>query len=120
MHAMTATEFRRIALGMEDAIESAHMGHPDFRVNGRIFATLGHPDDTSGMVSLTPEQQQRFLADAPDTFTPASGAWGRQGATMVRLASADAETIGEAMTLAWQNASNKRPPAKRAKRPLRY
>lgn len=112
---MTANQFRRIALGMAGATEGAHMGHPDFRVNGRIFATLGHPDDGHGMVGLTPDQQQRFLGEAPAMFAPAAGAWGRQGSTMVRLASADAETIGEAMTLAWQNATAKGP-VKKAKK----
>src|SRR4029453_2205851 len=98
---MTANEFRRIALGMTDAIEGAHMGHPDFRVRGGIFATL-HSDDKYGMVKLPPEAQQRFIDDHPEMFRPESGAWGRQGCTRVMLAAADAETIGEAMTLAWQ------------------
>jgi hypothetical protein len=101
---MTATTFRRIALGMGNAIESAHMGHPDFRTNGRIFATL-HGDNAHGMVKLTPEQQRRFLRDHPDAFSPESGAWGRQGCTRVRLQAVDAETLGEAMTLAWRNAA---------------
>lgn len=79
------------------------MGHPDFRVNGRIFATL-HGDLTRGMVRLTPDQQQRFVRDNPSVFTPENGAWGRQGCTRVQLKAADEETIGEAMTLAWQNA----------------
>ncbi|HSS22429.1 MAG TPA: MmcQ/YjbR family DNA-binding protein [Pyrinomonadaceae bacterium] len=98
---MTANEFRRIALKLPSAIESAHMGHPDFRANGKIFATL-HPGDKTGMIKLTPEQQQHFLSADSATFTPASGAWGRQGCTMVRLESADEDQIGEAMTLAWQ------------------
>ena len=101
---MTAKTFRRIALGMAGAIESAHMGHPDFRVNGRIFATL-HADNAHGMVKLTPEQQQRFVHDHTDAFTPESGAWGRQGCTRVRLAAVDEEALGEAMTLAWQNST---------------
>lgn len=78
------------------------MGHPDFRVNGRIFATL-HADLERGMVSLTPEQQGRFVRDQPSMFTPENGAWGRQGATRVQLNATDEETLGEAMTLAWQN-----------------
>jgi hypothetical protein len=98
---VNATQFRRMALAMEGAVEGAHMGHPDFRANGRIFATL-HADERSGMVKLSPEQQQTFMETAPDTFAPASGAWGRQGCTIVQLASADEETLGEAMTLAWQ------------------
>jgi hypothetical protein len=99
---MNAEQFRRIALKMDGAIESSHMGHPDFRANGRIFATIA-PDRKSGMVQLTPEQQQRHIDANPETFVPASGAWGRQGSTMVRLASVDEETLGEAMTLAFQN-----------------
>jgi YjbR len=98
---MTADEFRRIALGMSEAIEGAHMGHPDFRVRGGIFATLHH-DDKYGMVKLPPAEQQRFVRDFPETFTPEIGAWGRQGCTRVKLAAADEETLGAAMTLAWQ------------------
>jgi hypothetical protein len=98
---MNAEDFRRIALGMTGAIESAHMGHPDFRAGGRIFATLS-ADNTLGMVSLTPEQQQEYMRASPGTFVPAAGAWGRGGSTMVRLESADADAVGDAMTLAWQ------------------
>ena len=75
---MTADRFRRIALGMSGAVEGAHMGHPDFRVGGRIFATI-HGDPQFGMVKLTPDQQQQFVHEHPDTFAPESGAWGRQG-----------------------------------------
>jgi hypothetical protein len=104
---VTSDQFRRIALGMQDAIESAHMGHPDFRANGRIFATLHH-DHRWGMVKLTPEEQRRFVRENPGTFAPEKGAWGRQGCTSVRLESADAEVLGEAMTLAWQLTVTKR------------
>ncbi|HEY7292683.1 MAG TPA: MmcQ/YjbR family DNA-binding protein [Vicinamibacterales bacterium] len=100
---MNANDFRRIALGMDGAIEAAHMGHPDFRVNGKIFATLDH-EGTRGMVKLSPDQQRDAIRAAPDTFEPAAGAWGRQGCTMVVLRKADQETVGEAMTLAWQAA----------------
>ena len=99
---MTPDEFRRIALSMHGAAEGAHMGHPDFRANGRIFATL-YPDGESGMVKLTPDQQQEFMRADPATFGPASGAWGRQGCTTVRLDSVDEDTLGQAMTQAWQN-----------------
>jgi hypothetical protein len=99
---MTPAGFRKLALGFDGAIESAHMGHPDFRGNGKIFATL-HTDNKHAMVKLTPEQQERFLNEHGAMFTPASGAWGRRGATLVRLAAADEETVGEAMTLAWKN-----------------
>jgi hypothetical protein len=99
---ITAEDFRRIALAMKDAVESAHMGHPDFRVNNRIFATLHH-DHEWGMVKLTPEQQQRFVREWPDVFVPEKGAWGLQGGTAVKLKAVDEETLGEALTLAWQN-----------------
>lgn len=99
---MTPDEFRRLALKMAGAIEGAHMGHPDFRANGRIFATL-YPDGASGMVKLTHDQQQDFLIADAAAFVPASGAWGRQGCTTVRLAAVDHDKLGEAMTLAWQN-----------------
>ena len=113
---MTAQGFRRIALGMEGAVESAHMGHPDFRVHNRIFATLHH-DPRFGNLSLTPEQQAVFRRDHPDAFEPASGAWGRSGATTVSLESVSEEALGEAMTLAWQNTvakSASRPRKRRA------
>jgi hypothetical protein len=101
---MTPDEFRHIALKMDDANEGAHMGHPDFRANGRIFATL-YPDGQTGMVKLTPDQQQDFINLDSDAFAPASGAWGRQGCTTVRLEAVHKERLGEAMTLAWQNAA---------------
>jgi len=113
---MKPGDFRRIALGMVDAVEGSHMAHPDFRVGGRIFATL-QPDGQRGMVKLTPDQQHEVIASSPSTFEPASGAWGRQGCTMVRLDAVDESTLGEAMTLAWQNAvsasSGRRPRKKR-------
>ena len=99
---MTSAGFRRIALGMDGAIEGAHMNHPDFRANGKIFATIKH-DNKSGMVKLTPEQQLKFVHDNPDSFAPESGAWGRAGSTKVIFKSVDEDTLGEAMTLAWQN-----------------
>jgi len=99
---LSAGDFRRIALGMKDAVESAHMRHPDFRIAGKIFATL-HADLRHGMVKLTPEQQETFVRDHPAAFAPENGAWGRQGCTAVRLDVADEDTVGEAMTLAWRN-----------------
>ena len=99
---MTPDEFRRIAVSMKGAVEGAHMGHPDFRANGKIFATL-YPDGERGMVKLTPEQQQDFMNADDDVFAPASGAWGRQGCTTVRLDLVDEDKLGEAMTLALQN-----------------
>ena len=115
---MTAGDFRRIALGLEDAIEGAHMGHPDFRTNGRIFATL-RADERHGMVALTPGQQQEVLRDHPAAFAPESGAWGRQGCTAVRLDAVDEDTLGEAMTLAWRNAAARKPPRGKPRRAAR-
>jgi hypothetical protein len=110
---MTANAFRRIALGFSGAVEGAHMGHPDFRAGGKIFATL-HSGDKTGMVKLTPEQQVEFVRNHPSAFAPESGAWGRQGCTRVYLGAADEEVVGEAMTLAWQSAGAARPrPARR-------
>lgn len=104
---MTAKDFRRLALAMTGAVEGAHMGHPDFRANGRIFATL-HPDGEFAMVKLAPDQQQRFVQEHPHTFAPENGAWGCQGCTRARLAVADEETLGEAITLAWRHSAAKK------------
>jgi hypothetical protein len=101
---MTPNDFRRIALGMQGASEGEHMAHPDFRANGRIFATIA-PDTKWGMVKLSPDQQAEFVRANAETFVPAKGAWGRSGCTMVRFATADRETVGEAMTLAWQGSA---------------
>lgn len=87
------------------------MGHPDFRANGRIFATL-YPDGKRGMVQLKPDQQGDFIAAGAAAFAPASGAWGRNGSTTVQLALVNEDQLGEAMTLAWQNTSK---PTSRAK-----
>jgi hypothetical protein len=114
---LTYKDFRHIALGMEGAIESVHMAHPDFRVNGRIFATL-HPDHLWGMVKLNPDQQQEFVREDPVSFVPENGAWGLQGCTKVRLDVVDEEKLGEAITLAWQEAI-KNPRAGRSK-PRRF
>lgn len=106
---MTPAGFRRLALALEGVSEEAHHGHPDFRVAGRVFASLGYPDRHWGMVTLTPDQQQAQVRDHPGTFVPAAGKWGEQGATTVRLDVVDEETLGEALTLAWQNATAKGP-----------
>ena len=97
-------DFRRMALDLDGVVESAHMGHPDFRAHGRIFATVQH-DPRWGGLMLTPDQQQRFLRDQPGAFKPAAGAWGAGGATLVRFGSVDEDTLGEALTLCWQNAA---------------
>jgi hypothetical protein len=106
---MTAREFRALALALPGAVESSHMSHPDFRVHGKIFATLGYPDDDWGMVKLTPEQQIAFIRKDSKAFALAAGAWGRQGSTKVHLASASAKSLRAALRAAWRNIP---PPAK--------
>ena len=113
---MNAKAFRKIVLGLKDAAESSHMNHPDFRVSGKIFATLKH-DELTGMVALTPEQQQEFISEDPKTFSPEAGAWGRMGCTKVLLATANEDTLGRALTLARQNVIEKlKKPATRKQR----
>jgi hypothetical protein len=104
---MTADEFRSLALDLPEATESAHMGHPDFRVRKKIFATLDSPDKGWGMVKLTPEQQERVLKAEPDVFMPAAGAWGARGCTHVHLASASKKTVRAALAAAWRNVAPK-------------
>jgi len=101
---MTADSFRRIALSFAGTEERSHMKHPDFRVRGKIFATLGYPDGEWGMVKLTPAEQQNYLTASPEVFVPASGAWGRQGSTMVRLKEAKAPLVRKALQTAWERA----------------
>ena len=105
---MKAADFRRIALSMPEAIESAHMAHPDFRVGGKIFATLGYPDQDHGMVILPPEEQARLVRARPKVFAPAAGAWGRSGSTCVRLELVDRVTLQRLMEIAWRKRAPKR------------
>jgi hypothetical protein len=105
---VTTNDFRRIALALPETVEHAHMDHPDFRVCGKIFATLGYPAKGWGMVKLTPEQQHYFAKDYPKTFVPANGAWGRKGATTVHLKNVDKETLKKALSAAWHNIAPKR------------
>src|SRR5262249_4075385 len=101
---MTAEDFRKFALAFPGATESAHMNHPDFRIEERIFATLGYPDESWGMVALTPEQQRSFIKKAPGVFNPCSGVWGERGATNVCLASAKKDVLKAALDAAFTNA----------------
>jgi hypothetical protein len=101
---MTVTDFRRLALRLPGAVQGAHMGHPDFRASGRIFATLNYPAAGWGMVKLRPEQQELFIRAEPTAFVPVKGAWGRQGCTNVRLRSAKIAAVREALQLAWEAA----------------
>ena len=105
---MTAKDFRQIALSLPETEERAHMDHPDFRVAGKIFATLGYPDKTRGMVKFSPEDQHYFSKDYPDVFIPVKGAWGRRGATSVHLKAAKKETLRKAIQSAWRNTAPKR------------
>jgi hypothetical protein len=105
---MTAADFRRDALGLPEAAEGAHMGKADFRVRGKIFATLGWPDAQWGMVKLTPEQQDVVVAAEPEMFVPVKGTWGRRGATQVRLASVDRTTLKSVLASAWRNVAPKK------------
>ena len=97
---MTPEGFRRLALRQPEAVESAHMNHPDFRVRGKIFATLGYPDDSWGMVRLSPIDQELFIQADPETFSPVKGAWGKGGATLVQLRTARKALLSRAFDCA--------------------
>lgn len=99
---MTANDFRTLALSLPDVVESAHMDHPDFRVGGRIVATLGYPNRDWGCVMLTPDEQLLVCQSEPDTFVPVTGAWGRRGATQVNLRAARTRSVRTALEAAWK------------------
>jgi hypothetical protein len=103
---VTANDFRKVALSLPEAIEASHMGHPDFRVRGKIFATLW-PGEGTGVVKLTPEQQNQFILTDAEVFQPVKGGWGRRGMTTVRLEAAKKETVQEALLTAWRNTAPK-------------
>jgi hypothetical protein len=110
---MTAADFRRIALSFDGAEAGSHMGAVDFRVGGRIFATLASLKEGFGNLMLTPEIQAEFVAEAPDVFVPARGGWGRMGVTHIRLANANRDVLTGALRTAWRlrvekNASGRR------------
>lgn len=104
---MTLDDARRIALSLPEAVESAHMGHPDFRVRGKIFATLW-PDKDRAVVKLEPEHQAMLLEAEPAVFTPAAGAWGRKGWTNLALGAAEESTFRSAVTASWRATAPKR------------
>jgi len=122
---MTPADFQRLALQLPGAEQGAHMGAVDFRVGGRIFATLAMVAQGYGNLMLTPEAQQDLLADAPQLFLPVHGGWGRMGATHIRLASATEAELADALRVAWnlrveknnksakKSAAKKKAPAKR-------
>lgn len=104
---MQAADFRRIALCLPEAIESAHMGYPDFRVAGKIFATL-RADEATGVIKLQPEQQEMMVAAEPDMFHAVVGSWGKKGWTTVLIDAMDEVTLTSALTTAWYNVAPKK------------
>lgn len=118
----TAADFRRIALSLPNAEEASHMGSPDFRVGGRIFATLAHETKGYGNLMLTPQVQAEFIADAPQVFIPIPGGWGRMGSTHIILAKASKDILLGALQTAYNlrlaknaAASKTRPKARKAR-----
>jgi hypothetical protein len=105
---MTPAAFRKLALSLPETEERQHMSYPDFRVAGKIFATLGYPDKTRAMVKLSPEDQHNFSKDYPDTFIPVKGTWGRRGATSVILKAAKKDVLEKAIHAAWRNTAPNR------------
>jgi hypothetical protein len=105
---MTANGFRKIALSLPETRESSHMQHPDFRVSGKVFATLGYPDKSWAMIKLTTKQQAAFVAAEPETFVPVKGAWGLKGATNVYLRSVNSDALRKALEAAWTNTAPKK------------
>jgi YjbR len=116
---MNASDFRRIALSFEGAEEGSHMGAPDFRVGGRIFATLASQDQGYGNLMLTPEQQADFVRELPEVFVPVRGGWGRMGATHIVLAKANKDVLAGALRTAWKLRVEKNAATSRKKRALR-
>jgi hypothetical protein len=105
---MTGADFRRIALSMPEAVEGAHFGNPDFRVGGKIFATLALEKQGFGVLLLSPEQQSGMVEDAPDVFSPVPGGWGRKGSTRVLLAKVPPTILEAAVRTAWRKRAPKR------------
>jgi hypothetical protein len=120
---MTVDDFRRLALSLEGAVESSHMGAPDFRVGGRIFATLASQEQGFGNLMLTPEQQAAFVEELPDVFLPVPGGWGRMGATHIRLSAATEDVLAGALCTAWKQRRDKnvssKPKQRRASKKVR-
>jgi len=111
---MNASDFRRIALSLDGAEEGSHMGGADFRVGGRIFATLAAQKQGYGNLMLTVEQQEEFVRELPEVFLPIPGGWGRMGMTHIRLAQAGEEVLAGALRAAWilRVEKNKKPKKK--------
>jgi hypothetical protein len=105
--AMNAQDFRRIALTLEGVEEGSHMGAADFRVGGRIFATLASQNQGYGNLMFTPEVQAQFVAEVPNVFVPIPGGWGRMGATHIRLSEASEDLLAGALQTAWKTRRDK-------------
>ncbi len=112
---MTPNEFRKIALSLPGATEKEHAGHPDFRAGGKVFASLGAPDDSWGMVKLTTEQQNAIMQAAPEAFQPCRGSWGNRGYTNVKLAIANKALVKHACELALDNVATVSTASRRAR-----
>lgn len=112
---MTDTQFRRMALALPGTVENEHMGHPDFRAGGRIFATLHSPKPGFAMVGLTPEEQAAFVGAHPETFVPVKGGWGLKGATNVVLSKAHVESVRDALECAWRRRVEAKAPKRKTK-----
>jgi hypothetical protein len=110
---MTAAEFRKAALELPEAVAGQHMGHGDFRVGGKIFATIDHPERGWAMVKLSPAEQGALLLMHSEGFKAAAGAWGEKGATLIQLKFARAESVRVALEAAWRG----RAPARLLKQP---
>jgi hypothetical protein len=113
---MDAEDFRRLALSLEGAEEGSHMGAVDFRVGGRIFATLASVKQGYGNLMLTPEQQAVFVLELPEVFVPIAGGWGKSGATHIRLAAANEDLLAGALRTAWKIRLEKNASASRTNR----
>jgi len=105
---MTPAQFRQLALSFPEVSESSHMHHPDFRVGGKIFATLGYPNKDHGVVVLPPDEQARLVKSSGKVFVPAKGTWGKRGCTIVRLEAANKSTLQRALEIAWRDKAPKR------------
>ena len=105
---MTAEQFRRLALALPEAVESAHLGTPDFRVRGKIFATLGVKHKGRCAMKFTLEQQELFMRVEPGTFAPVEGGWGRKGWSWLHLPDARPAIVRDALATAWRNVAPKR------------
>lgn len=105
---MPPAKFRALATELPEVVEGSHMNHPDFRVGGKVFASLT-PDEREGCVRLTPVQQREFLQAADDVFYLAAGAWGKRGYTLIRLTKAKVGVVREALRTAWQNTAPAKP-----------